>query len=269
MKLYLIVAKGKQKGVPIRIPVDLFLIGSEKMCQLRSRLPNIGGKHCALVKRGKKIFVRDMDSGEPTILNGNTLPAGGEWPCHTGDRLEVGPLEFMIQFREAGLAQKDLEEWAASCLDSRDDRKLLNDGADNFHTASNASEFAAAILNKMALQKGVAVGRLRVAKEAGLTIVRFNDEYLVEEAEIAFVKQELFSTLENPSARVLLDFKVVSRMSTTAVKMIEEVRNRLQVRGTAIALCRVRSELREMMEMMGLSKVPIFHDKKLAMSGKW
>ena len=60
--------------------------------------------------------------------------------------------------------------------------------ADNFHQASNASEFAAAILNQMALNKGVSVGRLRVAKEAGLTVIRFNDEYLVDEAEIAFVK---------------------------------------------------------------------------------
>jgi len=269
MKLYLIVAKGKQKGVPIRIPVDLFLIGSEKMCQLRSRLPGIGGQHCALVKREKKIFVRDMGSGQATILNSITLPSGGEWPCHSGDRLEVGPLEFVIQFREAGIAQKDLEEWAVSCLDTRNDRKFIDQDADAFHKATNASEMAAALLNQMALNKGVSVGRLRVAKEAGLTVIRFNDEYLVEEAEIAFVKQELFSTLENPSVRVLLDFKMVNRMSTTAVKMIDEVRKRLQNKSSTLALCRVRSELRSMLHMMGLDKVPIFHDKKIATNAKW
>lgn len=269
MKVYLIVAKGKQKGVPIRIPVDLFLIGSEKMCQLRSRLPGIGGQHCALVKREKKVFVRDMGSGKATILNGNTLPGGGEWPCHTGDRLEVGPLEFMIQFREAGAAQKDLEEWAASCLDHRNERKLIDEGADAFHNATNASEWAAALLNKMAVNKGVSVGRLRVAKEAGLTVVRFNDEFLVEEAEIAFVKQELFSTLENPGDRVLLDFKLVTRMSTTAVKMIDEVRKRLMMKSCRLAMCRIRAELQGMLHMMGLQNVPIFHDKNSAMNAKW
>ena len=38
MKLYLIVSKGKQKGLPIPIKVDLFLMGSDSICQLRSKL---------------------------------------------------------------------------------------------------------------------------------------------------------------------------------------------------------------------------------------
>ena len=37
MKFYLIVAKGSKQGLPIPITVDLFLIGSDKMCQLRKR----------------------------------------------------------------------------------------------------------------------------------------------------------------------------------------------------------------------------------------
>ena len=76
MKFYLIVASGKKKGMPVPISGDLFLMGSEKMCQLRSRLPGIGGKHCAVVVRDRKVSVRDMSSGEPTLLNGNVIPPG-------------------------------------------------------------------------------------------------------------------------------------------------------------------------------------------------
>src|SRR5947209_6413442 len=47
MKFYLIVAKGSKQGLPIPITVDLFLIGSDKMCQLRKR--SLGPKHCAFV----------------------------------------------------------------------------------------------------------------------------------------------------------------------------------------------------------------------------
>src|SRR5262249_3531311 len=61
MKFYLIVAKGSRQGLPILVTVDLFLVGSDKMCQLRKR--SLGLKHCAFVTRNKKVFVRDMDSG--------------------------------------------------------------------------------------------------------------------------------------------------------------------------------------------------------------
>src|SRR6185295_8085539 len=74
-------------------------------------------KHCAFVTRNKKVFVRDMDSGALTLVNGAAIPPGAEWPLHSGDRITVGALEFMIQFREHAIAQKDMEEWASQCLD--------------------------------------------------------------------------------------------------------------------------------------------------------
>ena len=58
-----------------------------------------------------------MDSGNSTLVNGTAIPSASEWPLHAGDYLEVGSLEFQIQVREKGLSQKDLEEWASSCLE--------------------------------------------------------------------------------------------------------------------------------------------------------
>src|SRR5262245_10814094 len=110
MKFYLIVAAGKHKGMPIEIKVDLFLIGSKRMCQLRSSKEGVAEEHCALVTRGRKVFLRDLGSGEATVLNSSLVPTGEELPLHAGDRLEIGPLEFMIQFREKPLSQRDLEE---------------------------------------------------------------------------------------------------------------------------------------------------------------
>src|SRR5438132_5934053 len=110
MKFYLIVAKGSKQGMPILVDVDLFLVGSDKMCQLRKT--SLGAKHCAFVTRNKKVFVRDMDSGRPTIVNGTAIPTGPEWPLHYGDRVQLGNLEFLVQFRAHAMTQKDLEEWA-------------------------------------------------------------------------------------------------------------------------------------------------------------
>src|SRR3974390_2021219 len=74
MKFYLIVAKGSKQGMPIPITVDLFLLGSDKMCQLRKK--SLGPRHCAFVTREQKVFVRDMDSGQPTLVNGSAIIPG-------------------------------------------------------------------------------------------------------------------------------------------------------------------------------------------------
>src|SRR5436305_3106100 len=83
MKYYLIVAnKGKNQGLPIPIKVDLFLIGSDRMCQVRSAMSGIGSQHCAIVSRERKVVIRDLSSGYDTIVNGAPLPEGAEWPLH-------------------------------------------------------------------------------------------------------------------------------------------------------------------------------------------
>ena len=76
MKFYLIVAKGKKQGMPIPITVDLFLIGTDKTCQLRSKVPGVAAQHCALITRAGKVFLRDYDHEEPTLVNGDLAPPG-------------------------------------------------------------------------------------------------------------------------------------------------------------------------------------------------
>src|SRR4051812_22722492 len=112
MKFFLIVTKGKKRGLPIPIEIDLFLIGTTAMCQLRANHGDIGEQHCAFSIRGEKVFIRDMGSGKATMVNGEVMPGSEEWPLHKGDKVAVGPLEFMINFREKQLNQRDLEEWA-------------------------------------------------------------------------------------------------------------------------------------------------------------
>jgi hypothetical protein len=271
MKFYLIVAKGRHKGTPIPIDVDLFMIGRDKMCQLRSKLPEVGDKHCALVMRDRKVFLRDMRCGYPTVLNGGLVPPGAEWPTHAGDRIEVGPLEFMIQFHEKPLSQRDLEEWAAKCLDVTSDRDLFDEDADSFHQVTNASEAAASIIDKLQAQRGVVMGRLRIGRDTGVTTVRFNDRQLIDEGEIAMIKKELCENLSHPNLRILLDCKNVTRMSTGAVKMIAEFHKWLRPWGSSMAFCRVRGELHEIMEDVDpeLAKLPLFRDKRTAVDERW
>jgi pSer/pThr/pTyr-binding forkhead associated (FHA) protein len=274
MKIYLIVAKGKHQGMPIPITGDLFLIGASKECQLRSNLPGVGAQHCALVHRERKVFVRDLGSGEPTLVNGSLVPPGDEWPLHKGDRLEAGPFEFMLQFQEKALSQRDLEEWALRSLDQNSEREAEKEELDDFAVGNrpivHASQAAAVILEQLNARRGEVRGRLRIGREGNITIVRINDVYLVEEAEISLIKKELYDNLNKANLRVLLDFKNVKRMSTVAVMMVDEVYSWLKPWGSTIALCRLRPEVQGIMKDLTLrNKIPVFRDKPSALAGRW
>jgi anti-anti-sigma regulatory factor len=271
-KLFLIVTSGKHQGMPIPIKIDLFLIGSEPMCQLKSKLPGVGGQHCALVTRDNKVFVRDMDSGQPTLVNDELVPPGEEWPLHAKDRLKIGPLEFLVQFREKPLSQRDLEEWALKCLDSADDSKPLETLNEEIEQRSqhavSAADAAGAILDRLMVKRGVIKGRLRIALDSGITICRFSDQYLVSDSEIALVRKELTDNLGRPNLRVLLDFKNVRRMSSAGVEMIKEMYAWLRQWGSTMAVCRLRPEMTGMLETMGIP-VQHFPDKRSALLAKW
>ena len=266
MKFYLIVAKGSKKGMPIPITVDMFFFGSDKMCQLRAK--NFPPKQCALIVRENKVFVSDMGSGESTLVNGSAIPTASEWPLHAGDHLEVGNLEFIIQVHEKGLSQRDLEEWAASCLDDDTKRSIFHE-EDNANTPAprNAADAAASIIDRLSIEKGMMMGRLRISIEKGITIVRINDSKLVDDSEIAFVKKELCDNLGRHNLKVLLDCKNLERVASAGVVMIRDFFQWLKTWGSTMAVCRVNSELESVFSAM--TQIPIFHDKNKALTGKW
>ncbi len=267
MKFYLIVAKGRKQGMPIPITVDLFLIGSDKVCQLRK--DNLGPKQCALVTRDSKVYARDMGSERPTLVNGVVIPPGEEWPLHAGDRIEVGSLHFMIQYREHGLSQRDLEEWASSCLDADVENELFDEGADEFHKHTTASSAAQSIIDRLQRQKGVVTGRLRIGIDHDITVVRINDRFMVAESEIALIKKELCEKLNRPNLRVLIDLKSVRRMSSAGVLMLAEVNRWLRPWGSRMAICRIRPEIERVLVTLGVEDITKFSDKKKALNTKW
>jgi hypothetical protein len=277
LKFYLIVARGKHQGLPIPIKVDLFVLGSEKICQLSSHLPGVAPRHCALVTRGKKVFIRDFDGGEPTLVNGELVPPGEEWPLHKGDRIAVGPLEFIIQVQERPLSQRDLEEWALKCLDE-DSEKEEREGDDpsDFDPRQttqrffDASQAAATMLDRLQDMRGVVQGRLRVSHLEGVTILHFNDVNLVEESEIALIKKEIHDHVSRRHLRVLLDFKNVQRMSSCAVEMVLDLYRWLRSQDSKLAICRLRPEFVHVLEILKeVQPVPNFRDKRAALAARW
>lgn len=280
MKYYLIVASGERRGFPIPIEVDLFMMGQNPSCQLRSKSPRVGEQHCAIARRERKLFIRDLGSGQATLVNGEPMPPSEEWPLHSGDLIGVGPLSFRLSFSEKSMTKKDLEEWALKTLDQDTGKKAsaldelaaaMAAGAIEHKQASDAAE---AMINRMSAMKGVVRGRLRITVEGvgfdAVTVVRVNETYLVEDAEIALLRKELRENLDRPNLRVLIDLKSVRRMSTAAARMCAELGGWLRGKGGVLAFCRLRPEIED--AIMGLSfdqPFRIFPDKPQALGSRW
>jgi pSer/pThr/pTyr-binding forkhead associated (FHA) protein len=95
MKLSLVVmTAGKSKGQAIPVNLQQFIIGRDPQCNLRPASAAISKRHCAVLIKEGKVFVRDFDSTNGTFLN--DVQVKGEVPLKNDDLLRIGPLEFKV-----------------------------------------------------------------------------------------------------------------------------------------------------------------------------
>ncbi len=100
MKLSLVVlTQGANQGKVLEIKLSQFLVGRDPQCHLRPASPMISKRHCAVLQREGKAFVRDFDSTNGTFVNNEQVK--GEMELHNGDQLKIGPLMFSVLL-EAG-----------------------------------------------------------------------------------------------------------------------------------------------------------------------
>jgi len=105
MKLSLVVlTTGKQEGKLLPIGLPQFLIGRDPQCHLRPASAAISKRHCAVIQRDGKVFVRDFDSTNGTFVNDQQIK--GEVEVHHDDRLRVGPLSFTVQIEASAPVNK-------------------------------------------------------------------------------------------------------------------------------------------------------------------
>lgn len=94
MKFSLVVSQGPNKGRVIPVSLPQFLVGRDSKCHLRPASQSISKRHCELLNRGDKWFLRDLNSTNGTFVNDEQVT--GERELHDGDILKIGPLEFGV-----------------------------------------------------------------------------------------------------------------------------------------------------------------------------
>jgi len=95
MKLSLVVlTPGPNQGKVLEIKLSQFVVGRDPQCNLRPASPMISKRHCAILQREAKAFVRDFDSTNGTFVNNEQVK--GEVELNNGDQLKIGPLLFTV-----------------------------------------------------------------------------------------------------------------------------------------------------------------------------
>lgn len=91
------IASGSNAGQTIRVDGPAFAIGRDPECQLRPRSPEVSRRHAEIDIEGDRVILRDLGSRNGTLVNGE--PISGPKPLEDGDRIMVGPLQFVATIK--------------------------------------------------------------------------------------------------------------------------------------------------------------------------
>ena len=91
----LVVLAGAKKDTVVPLKKEQFTIGRAKECSLRAGSEAISRRHCEITRKGDGAVVRDLGSRNGTYVNDQKIE--GEVSLSHGDRLRVGPLEFLYE----------------------------------------------------------------------------------------------------------------------------------------------------------------------------
>ncbi|HBT76090.1 MAG TPA: hypothetical protein DEB39_04010 [Planctomycetaceae bacterium] len=104
MDVQLVVASGSKAGQAIPITGSKFIIGRADDCHLKPRSELISRYHCAIISEEGYVAVRDLGSKNGVFLNGERVTM--EQELKNGDKLSLGPLEFLINLSVSAKAPK-------------------------------------------------------------------------------------------------------------------------------------------------------------------
>jgi predicted component of type VI protein secretion system len=97
MNVRLVIEKGPTKVQKIRLHSQETIVGRQKGCDLRIPSKTVSRRHCLLSFRDGFLTAEDLDSANGTFLNGERL--NGKEVVRPGDRLEIGPLVFAVEYQ--------------------------------------------------------------------------------------------------------------------------------------------------------------------------
>jgi len=120
VNLLLLKKDGTFKSIPL--PSSVTVMGRRRDCDLRIPVESVSRRHCRLFTEEDALKIRDLNSRNGTIVNGQTVE---ETLVKPGDKLTLGPLTFVMQVNgkpeKLDVADTEQPNAADTALDVADD----------------------------------------------------------------------------------------------------------------------------------------------------
>ena len=111
--------------------------------------------------------------------------------------------------------------------------------------------------------------RLNVSEVGDVTVVRFVDQKILDEAKIQQLGQELFELVETDGrGKILLNFTSVEFLSSAALGKLITLDKKIKGQGGALKLSNIRPEIYEVFAITKLNKLfDIYDNQEKALEG--
>lgn len=128
MEVRLVVERGGKRRT-FTLQAGGSVIGRARGCSVRVPSAEVSRQHCRLRDRDGVVEVEDLDSVNGTFLNGQRVL--GRVVIRPGDKLEVGPVRFIVEYELTPAALEQLQgddEPVSDFLDGLADGSVLGSG---------------------------------------------------------------------------------------------------------------------------------------------
>lgn len=104
------------------------------------------------------------------------------------------------------------------------------------------------------------VSRLSIQRDGPVTVIRFNDRNILDEASIQAIGEEILRQVEaSPSPKILIDFTNVDHLSSAALGTLITVNNKVRQRDGQLRLCNIDAQIYEVFVITKLNKLFQIH----------
>lgn len=234
----LVVQTGSARGRSLPIRGRGIVIGRDPGCQVRSDHAFLSRRHAEIRTVGDRVLLRDLGSTNGTILNDSQV-GRDEVEVHAGDRLQIGPLKFVVALDTKTLTKSPGAEQIAQWLGPE------SDDADNCD-------------DETAYDLPATSHPLRRQVIGDVLIITPLDPQLLSGADVTVFRDELATLLVGPVPhRVVLNLKLVARLSNAAIGILVAHHIRLDRVGGALRLCEPHVRVAEALNQI---RVPLLLD---------
>src|SRR5262245_12801070 len=102
MEVRLVFQKGRGRSQVLRLQKTETVIGRQSGSDIRIPSDEVSRRHCILRKENGALTVEDLQSVNGTYVNGR--PVVMRVVVRSGDRLQVGPATFLVEYERAARA---------------------------------------------------------------------------------------------------------------------------------------------------------------------